>query len=158
MKRLISIILLLVFSLTASAYAIDSKIIELRNKILEQSNQIKPLMNTSNDVVLLVSMFDSCLLVISQIDAYTYMLEIFNTIKNTQVDEKVFSYLGEWLLFMKRTSDLNIKSLDSVREPIEPNTKIQIARLRDYFNNLNKQIDGELSRFVRIRSLLKPNR
>ena len=115
-------------------------------------------MNTSNDVVLLVSMFDSCLLVISQIDAYTYMLEIFNTIKNTQVDEKVFSYLGEWLLFMKRTSDLNIKSLDSVREPIEPNTKIQIARLRDYFNNLNKQIDGELSRFVRIRSLLKPNR
>jgi hypothetical protein len=158
MKKIISIVLILAVLLSVNAYAIDSKIIDLRNKIFEQSRQIKPLIRTSPDVVLLTGMFDSCLLIVSQIDAYTYMLSIFNTIKEAEVDKRAFDYLTEWLVLMRRTSELNLKSLDDVVEPVDRSTKIHIARLRDYFINLNAKIDSELTKFVRIKRLMETGR
>ena len=158
MKRAIFIALILSLFLCTSLYAMDSKIIELRNKIFEQSREIKPLIADSQDVVLLTGMFDSCLLIVSQIDAYTYMMGIFNTIEDASVNEKVFDYLTEWLVLMRSTNSVNLKSLDAVVEPIDRSTKIHIARLRDYFDNLNKRIDAELTKFVRIKSLMKVGR
>ena len=158
MKKIISIVLLLFIFSNLNAYAMDAKIIELRNKIFEESKQIKSLLGNSKDVVLLTGMFDACLLTVSQIDAYTYMMGIFNTIKDTEVNEEAFKYLTEWLILMRTTSSLNIKSFDAVIQPIEPSTKPHIGILKDYFTNLNKKIDNELSRFVRIKTLLKTNR
>ena len=119
---------------------------------------MKPSIAQSPDVVLLTGMFDACLLIVSQIDAYTYMLGIFNTIKDVEVNEEAIHYLTEWLVLMRSTNNVNLRSLDAVVEPIDRSTKIHIARLRDYFNNLNKRIDAELSKFVRIKSLLKVER
>ncbi len=158
MKKIISVVLLLFILFNFDAYAMDSKILELRNKIFDESRQIQLLLGNSKDAILLTGMFDSCLLVMSQIDAYTYMLGIFNTIKDTEINQEAFKYLTEWLVLMRTTSSLNIKSLDAVYQPIEPSTGVHIARLNDYFVNLNKKIDGELTRFVRIKSLLKTNR
>jgi len=157
MKKIISTVLLLFIFSSLSAYAMDAKIIELRNKFFEESKQIKPLLGNSKDVVLLTGMVDACLLTVSQIDAYTYMMGIFNTIKDTQVDEGALKYLTEWLILMRATNNLNLKSFDAVAQPVESSTKPHMAILRDYFVNLNKKIDNELSRFVRIRTLLKTN-
>jgi hypothetical protein len=158
MKKKIFIVLMLFIFSNLSAYAMDAKIIELRNKFFEESKQIKSLLGNSKDVVLLTGMVDACLLTVSQIDAYTYMMGIFNTIKDTGINEEAFKYLTEWLVLMRSTSSLNIKSFDAVVNPVEPSTKPHMAILRDYFANLNKKIDSELSRFVRIKSLLKTNR
>lgn len=78
-----SIITALIFAVlfTTKAYCLEFKIFEMRNKIFEQSKEIKSLMEGSKDQGILLAMFDSCLISTTQLDAYFFMLNIFEGIK-----------------------------------------------------------------------------
>lgn len=146
MKKIFSIILALAVFLSFNALALDITLFDIRNKIFEESKEIKALLPDSKDVVLVSSMWDSCLIAITQLDAYFSMLGIFNTIKKEDLSKDSINYLSDWLNEIKRTDTLNIESLNSVPQPVELDTEVHIERLKDYFTDLNNRIDAELKK------------
>jgi len=118
----------------------------MRNRIFVKSQEIKALLANSKDVVLLNSMWDSCIMTITQLDAYFYMIGIFNTIKKEDLTDASVNYLINWLNEIKKTNELNIKSLNLVTKTLEPRARVHKEKLTSYFSELNKQINNELSR------------
>jgi hypothetical protein len=127
----------------------------MRNKIFEESKDLKSLLANSKDIILINSMWDSCIIAMSQLDAYFTMLGIFNTIKEENLKEEVINYLTSWLEGIKKTNELNIKSLDAVSVTLESKTKAHILRLKDYFGKLNDQINAELDKISLLKKSLK---
>lgn len=155
MKKIIFIILISVIFLNFSIYALDTTLLDMRNKIFEESQELKSLLVNSKDIVLINSMWDSCIMAMSQLDAYFSMLGIFNTIKKEDLTEDAINYLTTWLDGIKKTNELNIKSLDAVTLILEPETKAHIVKLKDYFGKLNNQIDAELDKISLLKKSLK---
>lgn len=155
MKKIIFIILTFIIFLSFSLYALDTSLLDTRNKIFEESKELKSLLVSSKDVVLINSMWDSCIIAMSQLDAYFSMLGIFNTIKKEDLKEDVINYLTSWLDGIKKTNELNIKSLDAVTFTLEPKTKAYILKLKDYFAKLNNQINTELDKISVLKKSLK---
>jgi len=143
---LIAFILIILFSL--NAYALDTTLLDMRNKIFKESKEIKALLTRSKDVFLINSMWDSCVLTMAQLDAYFSMLGIFNTIRNDCLSPTAVDYLSDWLKEIKQSNDLNVKSLNSFMMTIEPETKGYVDALKDYYNDLNARIDKELNKLT----------
>jgi hypothetical protein len=150
MKRRIFIALALVFLLCFNAYAQTQVFVNMRNELFQESKKIKSLLTSSKDVFLLSSMWDACVMAMTQIDAYFSMLGIFNTIKEKDLSDVPIDYLSGWLSSIKQSNELNIKSLNS-SEPIEENTKVYMEKLKSSFTKMNAALDNEISRL----SLLK---
>ncbi|MCM8757860.1 MAG: hypothetical protein NC900_04925 [Candidatus Omnitrophica bacterium] len=144
-----------VILITQYCFAVDFKILDLREKLFSESNQIKQEINPNNqDFVLLSGLFDSCIQVVTQIDAYFYMLGIFEFIRKEDLNKSCFNFLLSWLDLMKRTNDLNLKNLMTATPANEQNTKIHIEKIKSYFLELDKQITKEQNRFnILMRSL-----
>jgi hypothetical protein len=113
MKKIILFTLILILAGNLAAYALEATLIDLRNEIFKNAEEIKASFNISKDPILINSMWDSCVMSVSQMDAYFSMLGIFNTIKKENLNDTQFNYLIHWLTQIKKTNELNIKSLDS---------------------------------------------
>ena len=151
MKKILCIIMAVVVfsSIISNCYALDTALFDMRNKLFDASKKISKTMQTSKDVVFLTTMFDSCLIATSQLDAYFSMLDIFNSIKKEDVTEVALNAINKWLLEVKASDSLNIKSLDSITtQAIEKTTKDYIGSLKSSFESLNNQIDVEISKIV----------
>lgn len=144
-KRVVVAALISVF-LNLNAYASDSILLSLRGKLFSESQELKASLASTQDVVLVSSMWDSCIITLTQIDAYFSMLGIFNTIKKENASEAAADYLSGWLNEIKRTNDLNIKSLESVSLIADQSTKDHMEKLKSYFFELNTQIAVELKK------------
>lgn len=155
MRRIPFLVLALVVILNFSAYCLDTNLFDIRNKIFEESKKIKLLVGTSQDLVLINSMWDSSIMCISQLDAYFSMLGVFNTIKKENLTEIAVDYLTSWLTEIKRTNELNIKSLDGVTVTMDPNTKPRMEKLKGYFKESNNQINSELNKISTIKKSLQ---
>ena len=155
MKKIIFIILIFIIFLSFSVYALDTTLLDMRNKIFEESKVIKSLLVDSKDIILMNSMWDSCVMTMTQLDAYFSMIGIFNTIKKEDLKEDAINYLTSWLDGIKKTNELNIKSLDAVSVTLEPKTKAHILKLKDYFGKLNNQINAELDKISLLKKSLK---
>ena len=155
MKKIIFLTLTFIIFLSFSVYALDTTLLDMRNKIFEESKDLKSLLESSKDVILVSSMWDSCIIAMSQSDAYFNMLGIFNTIKKEDLKEDAVNYLTSWLDGIKKVNELNIKSLDAVTLTLEPKTKTHILKLKDYFGKLNNQIDAELAKISLLKKSLK---
>lgn len=155
MKRMLFMILALVVFLNLNAYALETNLFDIRNKLFEESKKIKLLVGTSQDLVLINSMWDSCIMAMSQLDAYFSMLGVFNTIKKENLTDVAVDYLANWLTEVKRTNELNIKSLDGVTVTMDPNTKPRMEKLKGYFMELNSQISSELNKISSIKQSLQ---
>lgn len=154
MKRIIFVICLLA-AFCGTADALDVGLTGMRDKIFEESSQIKGLMRSSKDLILLNSMWDSCIITVSQIDAYFHMVGIFNSIKKDDLTEEPIYFLSNWLGEIKRTNDLNIKSMDTVSFTPEPATKDHIDKLKNYLGELNDKINTELGKISALRKTVK---
>lgn len=145
---IISIFMLLMsFSVYAlGVHAADNSFLDIRNKFFEESKEIKALLPSSKDALLLSSMWDTCLLTMSELDAYFHMLGIFNTIKEKDLSEDAVNYLAKWLTEIKRNNELNIGILNSGSYSFEPGTRVHIEGLKSYLDELNKRIDTELDK------------
>ena len=154
MKKTMVMILALVAGLSFNAHAQATGLMDVRNKFLEESQEIKALFSDTKDVILVSSMVDSCILTISQLDAYFSQLGIFNTIKKDDVTPAAINFLEQWLNGIKNTNDLNIKSLNAVTQNIQAKTKLHLERLMGYFTDLNAQIDQELAQLAALKNTL----
>lgn len=145
MKKAIFVLLALGILFSSYVYALDNSFVDIRSKIFEEAKEIKALLTTSKDAILLSSMWDSCLMTIRELDAYFNMLGIFNTIKKQDLSEDAVIFLSRWLSEIKAGSELNIRILTESAYPTESQAAIHIARLKNYFGELNKKIDSELN-------------
>ena len=135
----------------ASSYALDTTLLDMRNRIFEQSKELKALLPKTKNVIFVNNMWDTCVLTMTQLEGYFFMLGIFNTIKAESMSEESIDYLGMWLNEIKRTNTLNIKGLNAITAPLESDAKAQVDKLKAYYNDLNTRIDSELKKL----SLLK---
>jgi hypothetical protein len=157
MKRKIFIILIFCVFLTQTAYCLDTKLYDIRQKLFTQAQEIKQLVNRDNAaqyLVLVSTMWDTCFVAITQLDAYFYILGIFNSIKKESITHPTMDFLSRWLKQIKDTDELNIKGLDGIKLPIDPMIRISMERLKRYFRELNSQIDKELAEIEKLRKLL----
>jgi hypothetical protein len=149
MKCIIIVILFVLLTMSVlpivSAQEIKAlELIAIRSKIFKQSEAIKPLLNDSRDAVLVSSMWDSCIMTTLQLDAYFFMIGIFNTIKGKDAIADAVGYLYKWLTYIKDTNNMSIKSLNSVSYEVEPETKSYVRIIKDTLDELNKIIDNEI--------------
>lgn len=154
MKKTMMMIFALVAGLSFNAYAQATGLMDVRNKVLKESQEIKALFLDTKDVILVSSMVDSCILTTSQLDAYFSQLGIFNTIKKDDVTPAAINFLEQWLNGIKNTNDLNTKSLNAVTQNIQAKTKLHLERLTGYFTDLNTQIDQELAKLAALKNTL----
>ena len=156
MKKTLLIIFALIagLGLNAHAQATATGLMDIRDKVLKESREIKALFSDTKDVILVSSMVDSCILTTSQLDAYFSQLGIFNTIKKDDVTPAAVNFLEQWLNGIKNTNDLNIKSLNAVTQNIQAKTKLHLERLTGYFTDLNTQIEQELAQLAALKKAL----
>lgn len=120
----------------------------MRQKLFAQAQEIKKLVNRDNAaqyLVLVSTMWDTCFVAITQLDAYFYILGIFNSIKKENITRPTIDFLSRWLKQIKNTDELNIKGLDGIKLPIDPMIRINMELLKRYFRELNSLIDKELA-------------
>ncbi len=156
MKKILWSVLALVIGLSLNAHAqvAATGLMEIRSKILKESQEVKALLPDTKDVILVSSMLDSCVLTTSQLDAYFSQLGIFNTIKKGDVTAAAINFLEQWLNGIKNTNDLNIKSLNAVTQNIHARTQLHLERLTGYFTDLNTQIEQELAQLAALKKAL----
>lgn len=154
MKKTMLMVLALIAGLSLNTYAQTADLMGTRGKFLKESQDIKALFPDTKDPILVSSMVDSCVLTISQLDAYFSQLGIFNTIKKDSMSPAAINFLEQWLRGMKNTNDLNIKSLNAVTQNLQAKTKLHLERLTGYFVDLNIQIDQELSTLAALKKTL----
>lgn len=155
MKKIILIALILVIFLNANAFALGVKLLDIRNKIFEESKSVKNLLKDSKDVILISSLWDACIMANSQLDAYFFMIGIFDTIKKENATKNAIDYLMTWLDQLKKTNELNLRSLDNMSEPVDAGTKSHIKILKGYFSDLNKELDKEIATLSLYKKTLK---
>ncbi|MCM8800550.1 MAG: hypothetical protein NC912_00830 [Candidatus Omnitrophica bacterium] len=158
MLRFIGLVLCLIFVLNLNIYALENPLVNIRQKLFEESQLIKPLLSSSKDVVLLNSFWDALIMTVSQLDAYFSMLRIFNTIKKEALTEEAVKVLIDWLSMIKKTNELNLASLHSLTINVEEDTKLHLDNLRQYYTELNTLIDIELNKHTIIITSLKTKR
>ncbi|MFA5157307.1 MAG: hypothetical protein WC532_08030 [Candidatus Omnitrophota bacterium] len=147
MKRAVVFFLLLTLFCVFNAYALDSKIVDLRDQVLGQAQEIRGLMTPkTKDSVVLTAMFDSCILTATQLDAYFSMLGIFETLTKKDSGESAIKFITAWLGTVKNSNKLGISNLDAFK-PAEKKIKEQVKKLKDSFVALDGLIDVELRKF-----------
>lgn len=162
MRKRILIISILFFLFAGNAYALDTRLYDIRQKLFEQSQEIKKLVNRDNAgkyLILVSSMWDTCFVAITQLDAYFYILGLFNTIKKENITHPAVDFLSRWLKQIEATSELNIKGLDikgpdGKKIPLDPMIRINVEKLKRHFRELNSLIDKELADIARLKKSL----
>jgi hypothetical protein len=157
MKRKIFITLIFLVLFTQSAHCLDTRLYGIRQKLFTQAEDIKKLVNRDNAgryLVLVSSMWDTCFVAITQLDAYFYILGLFNTIRKEHITHPAVGFLSRWLKQIKETSELNIKGLDGIKVPIEPMIRINMVKLKRYFRELNNLINKELADIAKLKKSL----
>jgi uncharacterized protein YcfL len=144
MKKIFFLALTLLLIWSCSAQALNTTLIDARNEILKNAEEIKNYFATTRDPLLLNSMWDSSIMAVSQLDAYFSMLGIFNTIKKENLQDSSINYLVNWLNQLKATTDLNIKSLEVIKSTADARSKVFVSKLKNTFNDLKARIDKEL--------------
>jgi hypothetical protein len=155
MKKIIFLVLSLVLFWNFTAEALEPNLIDARNEILKNAQEMKTYFSASRDPILLNSLWDSSIMAVSQLDAYFSMLGIFNTIKKDNLDEAAFGYLIKWLNQLKDATDLNIKSLESINKTTDARSKVFALKLKDIFESLKVRLNKELQRVNRYLESIK---
>ena len=144
MKKIFFLALTLLLVWSCSAQALNTTLIDARNEILNNAQELKNYFATTRDPLLLNSMWDSSIMAVSQLDAYFSMLGIFNTIKKENLQDSSINYLVNWLNQLKATTELNIKSLEAIKSTADARSKVFVSKLKNTFNDLKARVDKEL--------------
>jgi hypothetical protein len=158
MKKIALFFLLAAVFSAFNAYALDFKILNMRNQIFEQSRDIKALTAAkSRDTMILISLFNSCLMTATELDAYFSMLGIFEALSKQGTSNEAAKFIVSWLKGIKNTNTLNVQSFAAIL-PAEPRTKAEIKKLKDNLVSLNTLLDIELGKFIVLRAPVKKQR
>ncbi len=154
MKKKICLILILCL-LNSYAFSAGPVLMDMRNKIFDEMAQIKSFSAQTQDLVMASSMFDACVITVTQLDAYFSLSGILNSIDKKQWSAQAVDYLINWLNEIKKTNDLNIKSLDALTQTIEEKTKSYALQLKADYLELNRVVGEEVSKLSDLKDTLK---
>lgn len=146
MKKKILILFAVLFFFNIKAYAFETSLLDMRNRIFDESKKIKLLLTTAQNPLLVNSMWDSCVIATAQLDAYFHMLGIFNTIKKEETSAYAVDFLSSWLNIIKDTNSLTIRSLDTISKNVEEAVKVHTLTLSEYLSDTNARISKELDK------------
>ena len=138
-----------------NAWGMEFKVFGFRNKIFEDTKAIRTLISTSKDGPVLIGVLNSSIITMTQLDAYFFMLGIFESKKTEEVSSASLDFLTAWLNEIKKSNELQLKSLTPMPEPTEPRTKAHLEKLKSDYIGLNEQLDNELNKVSFIRKSLK---
>lgn len=156
MKAKLIVILVLFVICSLRSYALDTMLFDIRNTFFKESKEIKALMSPqSQETALITSLWDTCILTITQIDAYFSMLGVFNSVKEKNLNKTSTDVLMSWLNEIKRTNDLNLENLNSLQLPEKSRLQSSVERLKIYFSELNGIIGMELKKVDAVKRTLK---
>ncbi len=156
MKKVILMASIIISVIAVNSYALESSLLDVRNKIFEESKEIKPLMENSKDLILVSGLWDACIMTVNQMDAYFSMLGIFNTIKKEDYTLEAVNYLINWLNGVKKVSEANIQGLNSVKPAIESETKTHMVILKNYYLDLSSQLASDIEKLLMLKKAIKP--
>ncbi len=155
MKKTVVFILALCLLFAVNSYALNNPFLQMRERFLQESNNVKIMIKNSRDIVLLTSMWDSCFIAMTQLDAYFSLIGIFESIKKEDLTEDSVNYLLNWLKQIKETSTVNKRSLSLAPVLIDKETRIAARRMDTNFSDLNNAVDREISRLLKLREGVK---
>lgn len=155
MKKIFFVAVLVLALSAQSLYAFDTTLRDIRTEVYTESNEIKALMRKTRDPVLVSSIYDSCLITITQLDAYFHMLNIFNTIERKNLKQEALDSLMTWLVTTKNMNDLNIMSLGDTTQAFDRDTKTHMKKLKKIYSRLNEKIDAERKKIDSIKRSLR---
>ena len=156
MKRKIFILLLFFIFMCQNCYVLGADtLFEIHNKIFEESKQLRPLLSKSKDAILLNNMWDTCIIVMTQLDAYFSMLGILNTVKDQNLTEVSVDYLTGWLSDVKTKNAISIRSLEDTSLASEKITKKRMKILKGHFKELDQLLEDELEKIDIVIKALK---
>ncbi|MFH1753590.1 MAG: hypothetical protein ABH875_05350 [Candidatus Omnitrophota bacterium] len=155
MKRICLTVLLVSIFLIQPVFALETTLRDIRSEIYAESVEVKALMGDTRDPILISSIYDSCLITITQLDAYFHMLTIFNTIERKAMKDEAVDGLASWLGAVKEMNDLNIKSLSNTSQALSDKTNAYMEKLTKFYGKLNDKIDAELKKIDTIKKSLK---
>ena len=159
MKKIFYLITILIILLCSNAYAMDNnQLLDLRNKLFDESKDIKDLLRNSKNVVLLDNFWDACMVTMTQLDAYFFMMGIFDAVSKDKWNEEAVTYLELWLTKIKNTDEINLKSLKSFPANLEAGTLRHAQKMEGYFTDLNDMIDESLNTISKLKASVKPNK
>jgi hypothetical protein len=155
-KAIIALVALAVF-MSGGAFALQNSFMDMRGELFEESKKIKELLGKSKDTIALSSMWDTCLITISQIDAYFNMLALFNSVPEKYLTQESAGCLTKWMEEIRKTNDMNIKLLAETSSIVDEATKSRMQIMKDYFMRLNARIVSEIDNINAIKATLKKN-
>ncbi|MBP7217052.1 MAG: hypothetical protein KBA46_07215 [Candidatus Omnitrophica bacterium] len=158
MKKNIFVVIAVCFCmllLESRASAADFRIFDLRNKLFAQSKTINAMLPKAQDQAVLLSLFDTCIIVTSQIDAYFGMMGIFNAVRKEDLNKETVGYLVNWLSEMKRTSEITLRGLNEIPVAVQPTTRAQMAVIGKHLTDLVKLVQEDLSRMDELMKVVK---
>lgn len=159
MKKIFYLIMILIILLYSNAYAMDNnQLLDLRNKLFDESKDIKAILRNSKNAVLLNNMWDACIVTMTQLDAYFFMMGIFDAVSKDKWNEEAVTYLELWLTKIKNTDEINLKSLKSFPSDLEAGTLRHAQKMEGYFTDLNDMIDESLNTISKLKASVKPNK
>ena len=162
MKNIICIVLIAAIFLCPSIYALDNALFDTRSDILKNAKDIKNSLDKTKDLILMNSLWDSCIMSISQLDAYFYMIRIFNTIEKEDLKEEAVDSIIYWLNNIKKTNELDVKNLVALKaissDTLEAETKLYMEKVKANFGDLNKLIDIDLKKILVLKATFEKNR
>jgi hypothetical protein len=158
MKKITGLVFVLCLFWGGVCSALDNPLVSMRTRFIQESNNIKLMLKNSRDVVLLTSLWDSCFIAASQLDAYFSLIGIFETIKPEDRTEAAINYLLNWLNDIKQTNASNIRSLNSVQAALDKTTNVIVRRMKINIYDLDKIIDTEINRLTVLKeSIIRKN-
>jgi len=157
MRKAIIALIALTVILSTNAYAIQNSFMDMRTEIVEESKKVKELLGKSKDSIAISSIWDTCLITISQIDAYFNLLGLFNSVPEKYLSQESAEYLIKWMGEIRKTNDLNIKMLGQTATIADGTTQLHMQTLKDYFTRLNTKIESEVININTIKAAMKKN-
>jgi len=119
-----------------------------RSWFLEETQNLKKIMPRSRDAILINDLWYSCLMTITQIDAYYMMMAIYDTIPKDKVTEDAAGFIISWLTSIRNINDLNIKTLNAMDDPVDLKTTKHVDQMKVGYEKLNGLIEVEIDKLT----------
>lgn len=158
MKKVVILVLCMVFSFSVSLGAFDTRLLDVRNKLFDESKRLQLLVQKSKNPLLVSGVWDSCVVTTTQLDAYFHMLGIFNTITAEETSHSAIDFLTSWLATVRKINSANIKNVDTILSLAEEDARVHLKIVRDYYSELDSLLGAELDKVSTIKKSLRLRR
>jgi 2C-methyl-D-erythritol 2,4-cyclodiphosphate synthase len=132
----------------AQVFAFDTRLLNARNKIFEQAKELQALLSSTEDPVAVVSLWDTCIMTATQLNAYFYLVGMYESVSEPTADS--VTYLKSWLQEVRRTAQLNIRNLSSTVSITQPATREHLSRVKASLAELSLLLERELDKVARL--------